>query len=55
MPTMDILVRGDSDFATPDIYDLCVLHQNQYLIRLKATNNLYHLAEEIVLHGNDGP
>src|SRR5699024_1826778 len=46
IPTTDILVRGDSGFATPDVYDLCDLYENQYVIRLKANRNLYRLAEE---------
>lgn len=29
VPTTDILVRGDSGFATPVIYDLCELYENQ--------------------------
>ena len=55
IPTTDILVRGDSGFATPDIYDLCELYENNYVIRLKANRNLYRLAEEFVLYDNDHP
>ena len=53
IPTTDILVRGDSGFATPDIYDLCELYENNYIIRLKANRNLYRLAEEFVFYDND--
>lgn len=53
IPTTDILVRGDSGFATPDIYDLCELYENHYVIRLKANRNLYRLAEEFVFYDND--
>ena len=55
IPTTDILVRGDSGFATPDIYDLCELYENNYVIWLKANRNLYRLAEEFVLYDNDHP
>ena len=55
IPTTDILVRGDSGFATPNIYDLCDLYENQYVIRLKANRNLYRLAEEFVFYDNDHP
>ncbi len=55
IPTTDILVRGDSGFATPDIYDLCELYENHYVIRLKANRNLYRLAEEFVFYDNDHP
>ena len=55
VPTTDILVRGDSGFATPVIYDLCELYENQYVIRLKANNNLYRLAEQFVCIGNHHP
>ena len=55
IPTTDILVRGDSGFATPDIYDLCELYENHYVIRLKANRNLYRLAEEFVFYDNHHP
>ena len=55
IPTTDILVRGDSGFATPDVYDLCDLYENQYVIRLKANRNLYRLAEEFVFYDNHHP
>ena len=55
IPTTDILVRGDSGFATPNIYDLCDLYENQYVIRLKANRNLYQLAEERVFYDNHHP
>lgn len=55
IPTTDILVRGDSGFATPDVYDLCDLYENQYVIRLKANRNLYRLVEEFVFYDNHHP
>jgi len=48
IPTTDILVRGDSGFATPDLYELCEDHESHYVIRLKHNNNLYRLAEQFV-------
>ena len=55
VPTTDILVRGDSGFATPDVFDLCETYDNHYVIRLKANRNLYRLAEEFVLYDNNHP
>lgn len=55
VPTTDILVRGDSGFATPDIYELCEEHDAHFVVRLKHNNNLYRLAEEFVLVGNNHP
>lgn len=55
VPTTDILVRGDSGFATPAIYDLCELYENQYVIRLKSNRNLTRLAEEFVYYDNNHP
>ena len=31
VPTTDILVRGDSGFATPDIYELCEKSNKEYI------------------------
>ena len=55
VPTTDILVRGDSGFATPAVYNLCDIHDNYYVIRLKANRNLYRLAEEFVFYDNNHP
>lgn len=55
IPTTDILVRGDSGFATPAIYDLCDNFENHYVIRLKANNNLYRSAEKFVFYDNNHP
>src|SRR5699024_4628233 len=46
IPTTDILVRGDSGFATPDVYELCEEYDAHFVVRLKHNNNLYRLAEE---------
>ena len=55
IPTTDILVRGDSGFATPDIYELCEAYNNDYVIRLKSNRNLTRLAEELVYYDNNHP
>ena len=55
IPTTDILVRGDSGFATPDIYELCEAHDSDYVIRLKCNRNLARLAEELVYYDDNHP
>lgn len=55
IPTTDILVRGDSGFATPDIYELCEANDNDYVIRLKKNRNLTRLAEELVYYDDNHP
>ena len=55
IPTTDILVRGDSGFATPDVYELCEEYDAHFVVRLKHNNNLYRLAEEFVLVDNNHP
>lgn len=39
IPTTDPLVRGDSGFATLDIYELCEAYESDYVIRLKSKTN----------------
>lgn len=48
LPDTDILVRGDSGFATPDVYDTCEDHKVFYIIRLKRNQRLLNLAEKFV-------
>lgn len=55
VPTTDVLVRGDSGFATPDVYELCEEYDSHFVVRLKHNNNLYRLAEEFVLIDNNHP
>lgn len=43
-PKATILVRGDSGFAIPDLYDLCNDHDIKYIIKLKANASLHNLA-----------
>ncbi|SER99689.1 Transposase DDE domain group 1, partial [Pediococcus ethanolidurans] len=48
LPCTEILVRGDSGFATPELYDTCEEHKAFYLVRLKANRRLRDLAEGYV-------
>jgi hypothetical protein len=43
-PEATILVRGDSGFAVPDLYELCNYYEIEYLIKLKANATLHKLA-----------
>lgn len=57
-PHADILIRGDSGFATPELYRLAEEYEADYVIRLKSNANLRKLSEENEklfqsLHGND--
>lgn len=45
-PEKSYLVRGDSGFAVPELYDLCEKESIFYLIRLKSNARLKALAEE---------
>lgn len=53
LPCTEILVRGDSGFATPEVYDTCEANNSYYVIRLKANGNLEKLAESYVLVDED--
>lgn len=55
LPCTDILVRGDSGFATPEVYDTCEAWTSYYVIRLKTNAKLTHLAESFILIGDDHP
>ena len=55
IPTTDILVRGDSGFATPEVYALCEAKNYDYTIRLKSNRNLTRLAEELVYYDDHHP
>jgi hypothetical protein len=57
-PKADILIRGDSGFATPELYQLAEEYEVDYVIRLKSNASLRKLSEENEkvfqnLHGND--
>ena len=49
LPCTDILVRGDSGFATPEVYDTCEFYKSYYVVRLKVNAKLAKLAESFVL------
>lgn len=46
-PEKSYLVRGDSGFAVPELYELCEKESVYYIIRLKANAKLNALAEEL--------
>ncbi|OJG56532.1 Spn1 transposase [Enterococcus italicus DSM 15952] len=53
LPTTDILVRGDSGFATPEVYEPCENTNCHYVIRLKNNNKLSQLAEQFVQYDDN--
>lgn len=53
LPTTDILVRGDSGFATPEVYEPCENTNSHYVIRLKNNNKLSQLAEQFVQYDDN--
>ncbi len=50
---MNLLVRGDSGFAKPEIYSLCEDTHTNFLIRLKANTRLQGIAGQLVLYGEE--
>jgi hypothetical protein len=48
-----ILIRSNSSFAAPELYDLCEEKEHQYIIRLKRNRRLFKRAEEIVQVGDE--
>lgn len=50
---MTLLLRGDSGFATPQLYELCEETQTKFVIRLKASQTLKQLGEHQVLYGDE--
>lgn len=46
-PETTIMVRGDSGFAIPKLYELCEQQSVYYIIRLKSNARLQALAEEL--------
>lgn len=55
LPCTKLLVRRDSGFATPEVYDICEAYQSQYVIRLKKNKILEKIAESFILIGNEHP
>ena len=47
-PTIQILLRGDSGFATPDLYKQCEENGTSYVIRLKENGILREKASHLV-------
>lgn len=47
-PSVNVFVRGDSGFATPELYDLCEKYGMQYAVRLKENGVLRNLAAPVV-------
>ncbi|WP_404882731.1 transposase [Lactiplantibacillus pentosus] len=50
---MNILVRGDSGFATPTIYDLCEETGCQFLVKLKHNSRLTDLVQHQVTYDDN--
>ena len=46
-PDLPLLLRGDSGFAKPELYDQCEKNGVSYVIRLKENNTLRELAADI--------
>lgn len=47
------LIRGDSGFVTPKVYNLCDGNRTNLLIRLKTNARLTRLAESRILYGDE--
>ena len=47
-PSIRILLRGDSGFATPDLYEQCEKNGTSYVIRLKENGILREKASDLV-------
>ena len=46
-PKTQLLVRADSGFATPDLYNLCLEHGVPFVIKLKSNKKLKRFSEEL--------
>lgn len=53
LPTTELLIRGDSGFATPELYQLCEQADVQYVIRLKSNPRFVKEADQRVLYDDD--
>jgi hypothetical protein len=49
-PTVGILIRGDSHFATPELYSWCDAHDVHYILGLTATSGLKTQADSALLN-----
>ena len=52
-PSINLLLRGDSGFATPELYRQCEENGTRYVIRLKENNNLREKAAYLVAEIDD--
>ena len=52
-PSINLLLRGDSGFATPELYRQCEENGTRYVIRLKKNNNLREKAAYLVAELDD--
>lgn len=43
----NVLIRADSGFAVPELYDLCEKYGVQYIIRMKSNKRLVRFSEEL--------
>lgn len=50
-----ILIRGDSGFAVPALYELCETYEVKYIIRLKANARLNRTAESFIFRKDSYP
>ena len=46
-PQIELILRGDSGFACPELYALLEEYQVKYIIRLKANNLLYQQSQHV--------
>ncbi len=46
-PGITLFLRGDSGFATPDMFELLEINGTSYAIRLKLNDSLTKLAEPL--------
>ncbi len=47
------MIRGDSGFATPELYDLCDLFDVEFLLKLKANAKLHKFSRDLVKQFNE--
>jgi hypothetical protein len=52
-PDIEKYLRGDSGYATPELFSQCETNGVSYVIKLKNNKNLYRLASEFVDEIND--
>lgn len=47
-PNIKIILRGDSGFASPELYKICEEHGVDFVIRLKSNKRLQAISEEFI-------